>query len=71
MAAVRRSSLAILMAAQALRVFATVAYIDTLESFTFIPALAGVFVMAGGLRVLRWSGWPIVFLVFMLPASEK
>jgi exosortase len=58
---------AILMAAQALRVFATVAYIDTLESFTFIPALAGVFVMAGGLRVLRWSGWPIVFLVFMLP----
>ena len=58
---------AILMGAEALRVFATVVYIDTLEAFTFIPALAGVFVMAGGLRVLRWSGWPIVFLVFMVP----
>jgi exosortase len=58
---------AILMGAEALRVFATLVYIDTLEAFTFIPALAGVFVMAGGLRVLRWSGWPIVFLMFMVP----
>ena len=30
-------------------------------------ALAGVFVMAGGLKVLRWAGWPIAFLVFIVP----
>jgi exosortase len=58
---------AILMGAEALRVVATIVYIDTLEAFAFIPALAGVFVMAGGLRVLRWAGWPIVFLCFMVP----
>ncbi len=58
---------AILMGAEALRVIATIVYIDTLEAFAFIPALAGVFVMAGGLRILRWAGWPIVFLVFMVP----
>ena len=29
--------------------------------------LAGVFVMVGGLRSLRWAGWPIAFLIFMLP----
>ena len=58
---------AILMGAEALRVLATMVYIDTLEAFAFIPALAGVFVMAGGLRVLRWAGWPIVFLCFMVP----
>ena len=29
------------------------------ERFSFIFALAGIFVMVGGLRILRWAGWPI------------
>ncbi|HEV2968571.1 MAG TPA: exosortase/archaeosortase family protein [Pirellulales bacterium] len=57
----------ILMAAEALRVYATHVYISTAEFFSFIPALAGVFVMTGGLKMIRWAGWAIVFLVFMLP----
>jgi exosortase len=34
-------------------------------------ALGGVFVMVGGMRSLRWAGWPIVFLIFMLPLPQQ
>jgi len=37
------------------------------ERFSFIFALAGIFIMVGGMRILRWAGWSIVFLMFMLP----
>ena len=37
------------------------------ELFTLIPALAGVFLMVGGWRILQWS-WPSIFLLaFMCP----
>ena len=37
------------------------------ELFTIVPALAGIFLMVGGWRVLQWS-WPSIFLlVFMCP----
>src|SRR5262249_36174233 len=58
---------AILMGAEALRVLATIVYIDTLEAFAFIPALAVAFTLAGGPGALRWEGGPILFLCFMVP----
>jgi exosortase len=59
--------LGIVVAAEALRSFATYNSMTTPELFSFIPAIAGVFIMTGGLRIMRWAGWPIVFLIFMLP----
>jgi exosortase len=57
----------IVVAAEALRMFATYRSMTTPELFSFVPAIAGIFIMTGGLRIMRWAGWSIVFLVFMLP----
>jgi exosortase len=57
----------VLMAAEGLRVFSTYKAMITPELFSVIPALAGVFIMAGGLQIMRWAGWALLFLVFMLP----
>ena len=27
--------------------------------------------MVGGLRILRWAGWPVAFLIFMLPLPAE
>ena len=39
----------------------------TPEMGSFVPALAGVFLMVGGWMVLKWAGPAIAFLVFMYP----
>jgi exosortase len=57
----------ILVAAEAMRMFATYKSVSTAELFSFMPALAGIFIMTGGLKTMSWAGWAIVFLVFMLP----
>lgn len=37
------------------------------EMYTFVPAVAGVFLMVGGWKTVRWA-WPAVgFLIFMFP----
>jgi exosortase len=41
--------------------------INTADMWTFIPAVAGVFLMVGGWRTFRWSWAPIAFLFFMFP----
>jgi exosortase len=48
--------------------FAGVFYYYTwFEAVSFLPCLAGVFVLLGGWKALRWS-WPaIAFLMFMVP----
>ncbi len=62
---------AVLMAAEGLRVFATYRAMTTPELFSFIPALAGVFIMAGGLQTMKWAGWALLFLIFMLPLPAQ
>ena len=37
------------------------------ELFTIIPTLAGVFMLVGGWRVIKWAGPAIAFLFFMCP----
>jgi exosortase len=39
----------------------------TVGYVSLIPCLMGIFVLVGGLRVLRWAAAPIAFLVFMFP----
>jgi exosortase len=42
-------------------------YVDWLEGVSLLPCLAGVSVLLGGWRALRWA-WPaIAFLAFMVP----
>jgi exosortase len=42
-----------------------------LDRLSFIPAIFGVFIIVGGLNVLRWA-WPALgFLVFMFPLPTK
>jgi exosortase len=53
--------------ALALRLAGAYFYLGWLEAVSLLPALAGLCVLVGGWRSLRWS-WPsIAFLVFMLP----
>ena len=40
------------------------------DRVSFIPCVAGVFVMIGGWRALRWAWPPILFLIFMYPLPD-
>jgi exosortase len=51
----------------AMRLFGARNVLFTVDYVSFIPCLLGIFVMVGGLNVLRWAGMPIAFLVFMIP----
>jgi exosortase len=44
--------------------------VKTFDMYTFVPALAGVFLMAGGWGVFRWAWVPIALLIFMYPLPE-
>lgn len=44
--------------------------VKTFDMYTFVPALAGVFLMAGGWSVFRWVWIPIALLIFMYPLPE-
>jgi exosortase len=39
----------------------------TLEMDSFVPAVAGVFLLVGGWKMIRWAGPAIAFLIFMYP----
>jgi exosortase len=58
---------AIVAVGEGLRLWATHTSHYTYERVSFIVALAGVFVMVGGRRIMRWAGWAVAFLIFMLP----
>ncbi|MFM9058731.1 MAG: exosortase/archaeosortase family protein [Planctomycetaceae bacterium] len=45
--------------------------IITLDMYTFVPALAGVFLMIGGWRTFRWAWTPLVALMFMYPLPDE
>jgi exosortase len=61
------AGLALLGLGLGLRVYFTYTAIITVELYSFIPCLAGVFLLVGGWPLLRWAGPPIAFLVFMFP----
>ena len=59
--------LALLAASLGARMVATHFAAVTVDAFTLVPALAGVFLLVGGMKMLRWAGPAIVFLLFMFP----
>ena len=45
--------------------------IHPLDQLSFLPAIFGVFMLVGGMNVIRWA-WPaLFFLVFMFPLPNK
>jgi exosortase len=67
----RLAGLGLLVASFALRVFAANFRIITVDMYTFVPALAGVFLLAGGWSMFRWAWAPIALTIFMYPLPDE
>ncbi|MFV1981185.1 MAG: exosortase/archaeosortase family protein, partial [Rhodothermia bacterium] len=63
----RWCGLALIGASLGLRLLATHYSMETIDSYSLVPAIAGVFLLVGGWQLIRWAGPPILFLVFMFP----
>ncbi len=59
--------LPVLAVGLALRFAGTFIYFDWLTTAALLPCLAGVVLLVGGWRALRWSWVAVAFLVFMVP----
>jgi exosortase len=66
----RLAGLALLTGGFLLRLFCARYRIVTIDMYTFVPALAGVVLLAGGWGTLRWAWAPILMLIFMYPLPE-
>ena len=67
----RWAGLVLLGSGLALRLVGTFYYVNPIDNISLIPCLAGVFLLVGGWRVLRWAGPGIGFLVFMFPLPSR
>lgn len=63
----RWAGVGLLSAAVGLRLAATYSANQVPEMDAFVPAVAGLFLMVGGWKALRWAGPPVAFLIFMFP----
>jgi exosortase len=45
--------------------------IITIDMYTFVPAVAGIVLMAGGWSMFRWAWAPIATLFFMFPLPDE
>ena len=70
-ATARLAGLGLLVGSFALRLLAARYRIVTIDMYTFVPALAGVFLLAGGWSLFRWAWAPIAFLIFMYPLPDE
>lgn len=69
--AARLAGLGLLLGCFAVRLWCARYRIVTIDMYTFVPALAGVFLMAGGWNMFRWAWAPIAFLIFMYPLPDE
>ena len=67
----RAAGLGILVASFALRLLMARYRIVTIDMYTFVPALAGIFLLCGGWSTFRWAWAPIAFLIFMYPLPDE
>ncbi len=67
----RLAGLGLLAASFGLRLFAANFRIITIDMYTFVPALAGVFLLAGGWSMFRWAWAPIALTIFMYPLPDE
>ena len=67
----RWMGLALLAAGLSVRLFAAEYGVHPIDQLSFLPAIFGVFLLVGGMHVLRWA-WPaLFFLVFMFQLPTK
>jgi len=67
----RLAGLGLLAASFLVRLVCANFRIVTIDMYTFVPALAGVFLLAGGWGMFRWSWAPIAALIFMYPLPDE
>jgi exosortase len=67
----RLAGLALLLGGFLIRLVCAKYRIVTIDMYTFVPALAGVFLMAGGWSMFRWAWAPIAMLIFMYPLPDE
>lgn len=67
----RLAGLALLAASLGLRLLVARYRIITIDMYTFVPALAGVVLAAGGWSMFRWACAPVGFLLFMYPLPDE
>jgi exosortase len=67
----RLAGLGLLAASFAVRLMAAKFQIITIDMYTFVPALAGVFLLAGGWSMFRWAWAPIALTIFMYPLPDE
>jgi len=67
----RAAGIGLLAVSFALRLWCASYRIVTLDMYTFVPALMGVFLLAGGWSMFRWSWAPIASLIFMYPLPDE
>ena len=67
----RTAGVLLLAASFGLRLLAARYRIVTIDMYTFVPALAGVFLLVGGWSMFRWAWAPIGFLIFMYPLPDE
>jgi len=67
----RLAGLGLLAGSFLLRLWCASYRIVTIDMYTFVPALAGTFLLAGGWRTFRWAWAPIAFLMFMYPLPDE
>ena len=67
----RIAGLLLLAASFGLRLAVARYRIVTIDMYTFVPALAGVFLLVGGWSMFRWAWSPIAFLIFMYPLPDE
>jgi exosortase len=63
--------LAILIFAQAVRVFYSQFDMAPIDRLSFVVSLFGLFLMVGGWHLIKWAGPAILFLVFMFPLPSR
>jgi len=67
----RYAGIGLLVASFALRLFCASFRIVTIDMYTFVPALLGVFLLAGGWSMFRWAWAPLASLIFMYPLPDE
>jgi exosortase len=67
----RWMGLGLLALGLSLRLVAAEWGMNPVDRISFIPAIFGVFMLVGGMNILRWAGPALGFLVFMFPLPTK
>ncbi|MBM4022517.1 MAG: exosortase/archaeosortase family protein [Planctomycetes bacterium] len=66
----RATGLTLLAASFVIRLVFAYFRVKTFDMYTFVPALAAVFLLVGGWSMARWAWIPIGLLIFMYPLPE-